>query len=60
MNYRYIDLNSIKDKEQRKFYRQMKELYAIDQSKNEKQKINEIEDALLNGGDIEKIINDIK
>ena len=51
-----MDLSSITDKEQKKFYNDMKKLYEIPKSKNETEKINSIEEALLNGGDLSKIL----
>lgn len=56
MNYRAMDLSKIKDKEQREFYKKMKTLYEIPKSKNEIEKINNIEEALLNGGDLSNIL----
>ena len=56
MGYRSIDLNSIKDKEQKAYYRRMKKLYAIPHSKEEEEKINAIEEALMRGEDVSKIL----
>lgn len=58
MGYRSVDLSKIKDKEQRTHYKNMKELYKIPDniSKDEKEKINDIEKALLNCSDISKIL----
>lgn len=56
MGYRSMDLSKIKDKEQREYYKRMKVLYELPKSKNEVEKINEIENILLNGGDISKIL----
>lgn len=58
MGYRSVDLSKIKDKEQRNHYKTMKDFYKIPtiMSRNEKEKINDIEKALLNGGDISKIL----
>lgn len=56
MSYRAMDLSNIKDKEQKKFYQEMKKLYEIPLSKNEIDKINAIEDALMNNVDISKIL----
>lgn len=56
MSYRAIDLSKIKDKEQRTHYKNMKELYKIPISKDEKEKLNEIEEILLNGGNISKVL----
>lgn len=56
MEYRAIDLNQIKDKEQKEFYRKMKKIYEIPLPKDEKEKLNAIENALMNGGDLSKIL----
>ncbi|CAM2828234.1 bacteriophage Gp15 family protein [Hathewaya histolytica] len=58
MGYRAMDLSKIKDKEQKNYYKKMKELYKIPTniSKNEKEKLNKIEEILLNGGDISKVL----
>ncbi|WP_443660159.1 bacteriophage Gp15 family protein [Clostridium algidicarnis] len=58
MGYRAMDLSKIKDKEQKAYYKKMKELYKIPStlSKGEKEKLNEIEEVLLNGGDISKLL----
>ena len=49
MSYRSIDLSEIKDKEQKSYYKKMQELYKIPVSKDEENKLKEIEEALLNG-----------
>lgn len=41
MKYRSIDLNSIKDKEERKFYKQMKDIYSIGISGEDLELLNE-------------------
>lgn len=58
MGYRAIDLSKIKDKEQKAYYKKMKELYKIPSilSKDEKEKLSEIEEVLLNGGDVSKLL----
>lgn len=56
MGYRSIDLSKIKDKEEKAYYRKMKELHKIPVSQSEKEKLNEIEKALLNGDDISKLL----
>lgn len=56
IGYRSIDLSKVKDKSQREYYKNMKQLYEIPKSKNELEKINEIEEALLNGKDLSKIL----
>ena len=57
MEYRTINLSKIKDKEQKAYYEKMQKLYEIPISKNEKDKINEINNILLNGGDISKALS---
>lgn len=52
MEYRSMDLSKIKDKNQKDFYRKMKKQYEIPHSKSEQDKIDEIQHALLNGGDL--------
>lgn len=49
MGYRSMDLSKIKDKEQKAYYKRMKDLYEIPISKDEENKLREIEEALLNG-----------
>lgn len=56
MSYRSMDISKIKDKEQREHYKKLKKMYEIPKSKNEVEKINEMENILLNGGDISKIL----
>lgn len=56
MSYRSMDISKIKDKEQREHYKKLKRMYEIPKSKNEVEKINEIENILLNSGDISKIL----
>lgn len=56
MGYRAIDTSKIEDKEKRDFYNKMQKVYEIPKSKDEIKKINAIEEALINGGDISKIL----
>lgn len=58
MGYRAVDLNKIKDKEQKSYYQKMQNLYKIPDTvnKNEKQKLEEINKTLLNGGDLSKVL----
>lgn len=56
MRYRSIDLNKIKDKEEKNYYRKMQELYKIPIAKDEKDKLEEINNILLNGGDVSKVL----
>ena len=52
MRYRSMDLSKIKDKNEKAYYKKMQELYKIPISKDEQEKLEEIERALLNGGSI--------
>ncbi|WLF70482.1 bacteriophage Gp15 family protein [Clostridium septicum] len=56
MGYRSIDLSKIKDKEEKMRYRKMKELYKIPTSKGENDKLDEINNILLSGGDLSKVL----
>ncbi|MCC0740572.1 bacteriophage Gp15 family protein [Clostridioides sp. ZZV14-5902] len=56
MGYRSVDITKDMSKEQKDFYKKMKKLYEIPKSKTEKEKINDIEKALLNGGDLSDIL----
>lgn len=57
MGYRSLDLNTIKDKEQKAHYRKLKKIYELPKSKTEIDKLNAIEEALLNGGNVESVLN---
>lgn len=56
MSYRAMDMSKIKDKEEKAYYRKMKELYKIPISKDEESKLEEINNILLNGGDINEVL----
>lgn len=56
MGYRATDLSKIKDKEQKAYYKKMKKIYEIPISKDEQEKIEEINKILLNGGDLSKAL----
>lgn len=56
MGYRSMDLSIIKDKEQKAYYKKMKELYKIPISQGEQEKLDEITKALLNGDDLRKFL----
>ena len=58
MSYRSMDLSKIKDKEQKAYYKKMKDLYKLPDniSSSEKEKLKEIEKTLLNGGDLSKVL----
>lgn len=56
MGYRSMDINKIEDKTQRKFYKEMKELYKLPEKSNDKddKKLRELEEILMNDGDLSK------
>lgn len=56
MGYRATDLSKIKDKEQREFYKKMKQVYELPKSRNEVEKISDIEEALLKSGNLSDIL----
>lgn len=58
MGYRAMDLDKINDKKLKSYYKKMKELYKIPTaiSNAEKEKLQEIEGILLNGGDLSKLL----
>lgn len=49
MEIRAKDLNKIKDKEEKKYYKELQEIYEIPISEEEEEKLSEIKQALLNG-----------
>ena len=58
IGYRDMDTSKIKDKEEKKRYEQLKKTFAIPEkiSKEEIDKINNLEKALINGGDITSLL----
>lgn len=56
MRYRSTDLSTIKDKEQKAYYKKMQELYKIPLPQDEQEKLDEITNALLIGDDISKFL----
>lgn len=56
MGYRSMDLSKIKDKEQKGHYKKMKELFKIPLSKDEQEKLEEIEKALLDGKGLNSLL----
>lgn len=56
MGYRSMKLSKIKDKEQKAYYTKMQNLYKLPVAKNDQEKLEEIEQALLNGEDISKLL----
>lgn len=56
MNYRAIDTKKFKG-EERKFYAKMQKLYAIPAPKAEREKLDAVTEALLNGGDLSNLVD---
>ncbi|MEG2412565.1 MAG: bacteriophage Gp15 family protein [Clostridium sp.] len=56
MGYRAITIDNKMSREQKVFYKNMKIIHEIPKSKNEVEKINAIEEALLNGGNLSNIL----
>lgn len=56
MGYRAMTIDNKMSKEQKEYYRKMKKLYEIPKSKNEIEKINAIEEALMGNGDLSGIL----
>lgn len=56
MGYRSMDISKIKNKEQKAHYKKMQKLYEIPISKDEKEKLDDINNILLNGGDLSKVL----
>ena len=58
MGYRSVDLSKIKDKEERKRYSKLKEMYKlpVQVNKEEQDRLEAIKKALATGGDISKLV----
>lgn len=58
MRFRAMDLSKITDKEQKAYYKKMKEIYKIQNSHQERDKkeLDELTNALLNGGDVSNLL----
>lgn len=56
MGYRAMTIDNKMSREQKDYYRKMKKLYEIPKSKNEKQKINAIEEALMGDGNLKGLL----
>ncbi|WP_313525260.1 bacteriophage Gp15 family protein [Anaerotignum sp.] len=52
MGYRAMEISEGMAKEQREFYRRMKEIHRLPISKGEEEKLSAIESALMSGGDL--------
>lgn len=56
MGYRSMNVSKIKDKEQRTHYKEMQKLYEIPISKDEREKLDEITEALLLGKNVNNLL----
>lgn len=56
MGYRAVQITSSMTQSQKEFYSKMKQEYALPVSKDEAQKNQDIANALMNGGDLSKIL----
>ncbi|WMI80349.1 bacteriophage Gp15 family protein [Anaerotignum sp. MB30-C6] len=56
MGYRAMETTDAMGKEQKEFYRRMKEVYRLPSAKAEEEKFSAIEHALLAGGDLTNLI----
>lgn len=56
MGYRAVQITSSMTQSQKEFYTKMKQEYALPVSRDEAQKNQDIADALMNGGDLSKIL----
>ena len=56
MGYRGMKIPSKMPKEQKAFYRKMKQIYALPLPKDEQQKNDAITAALMNGGDVSGLL----
>lgn len=56
MGYRSIDISSKMSNEQREFYQEMKRVYALPKSQTEKEKMSDIDRALMGDGDLRGVI----
>jgi hypothetical protein len=56
MSYRAIDITRDMSKSQQDFYRKMKRIHEIPQSKEEQEKQNQIEQILMHGGDLSGLL----
>ena len=59
MEYRSADIGRLKG-EQRKFYQQMKRIYALPVPRDEAEKLDAISDALMNGADVSEVLEQLK
>lgn len=59
MEYRTADISKMKD-EQKQFYQDMKKLYALPAPRDETEKLDEINDVLMNDGNVSKVLNKLQ
>lgn len=53
---RSMDLGKIKDKDQRKYYREMQKAYALPLPEGQQEQLDAITEALMNGGNVSALI----
>lgn len=58
MGYRAVNLADIKDKEQKKYYKEMKKLYSIPKKHEITQLEKDLNQVLLHGGDLKKLLDE--
>lgn len=56
IKFRTMDLNKIKDKQEREYYRKMKEVYKLPISEEEQKRLDDLTNALLSGEDIKEFL----
>ena len=56
MGYRSMDLSKIKSKEEKAYYKKIQELYKLPMPKDEQEKLDDINNILLNGGDLSRVL----
>ena len=58
MGYRSMDLSKVEDKKMKEHYRKLKRMYKIPEqiSDSEKEKMDKLNEILLNGGDIKEVL----
>ena len=56
MGYRGLDLNTIKGKEEREYYKKLKEIYKLPLDRGDEERLDGLTEALLNGGDIKEFL----
>lgn len=56
IKFRTIDISKIKDKNEKEYYRKMKEFYKLPISEEEQEQLDQLTEAILKGGDIDKLL----